>query len=137
MVDRRRSAPKPETVAFAKRGPARPKTYGSFMSVPIEAELSLTRTIARRLFNLLSVRHPSLLDEIVSEWEVAPRATVDREFEATLLLFERHSIDVVPCRKILYDQDPQSPSFVLTRPSGDVEIVDSAKLLMLAGLDAE
>ncbi len=128
--------PRRETMAFAAKAAARPKSYASFLGVPVEEELMLTREMARRLFALLSVRHPSLLDQIVSEWETDARATVDREFEAALILFERHRIDVVPARKILWDQDQKPCQFIITRPSGETEIVLSDKLLMMAGLEA-
>lgn len=137
MVAKRQPRPRPETLAMARRGTARPPSWSSLCwDMPIEDELCLTRVIAQRLLAALQAREPAYADYLLTEClSAAGRAAVDLTFEAMLLLLDRHHIDVVPCRRLLESQDRAPDRFVLTRPSGDTEVVDRDRLLMLAGLE--
>ncbi|UIJ46937.1 hypothetical protein LZK98_08335 [Sphingomonas cannabina] len=102
----------------------------------VEDELCLTRVVATRLLALLQHRRPSVADEFLGALAIDARATVDRTFEAILVLFFRHSIEVSPCRKLLDSQVDDKNRFVLARPNGQAEVIDEEQLMMMAGIDA-
>jgi hypothetical protein len=136
MADRRTPPIRPETRAYAARGTARPASYGRMVEISIESELALTRVMASRLWRLLCERHPIVAAELDDAHTIDARAAYNRWFEASLMLLFRHNIDVVPCRKLLWAQDEQPTKFLLTRPSGDSEVIDEQQLMMLAGIAA-
>lgn len=113
----------------------RPRSWASFLDVPIEDELMLTRQVAARLWRLLERRDCAAIFDFVGEAYPDARAAADRTFEAAMLLLDRHGIVVEPCRQLLDRQRDAARQYVLKRPNGDTEIVEEQQLLMMAGFD--